>query len=111
MSGGITLAGLLGSVGGAAAVGVSWWLAGSTRRAVSLALVAGICGSVLDSVLGASVQALFQCARCGALDELGRCAACGQATQHVRGVLNNDAVNAAATAAAASLGAWIGLDR
>jgi uncharacterized protein (TIGR00297 family) len=108
-SGGVTLAGLLASVGGAATVGLTWWLAGGSARALPLAMLSGAFGSVLDSVLGATLQALSQCPGCGAWSERAWCAACGRRTQRVRGLaaVTNDSVNALATVAAAMLGEWL----
>jgi len=107
MSGGVTVAGLLASVGGAAVVGLAWWLGGGTREAVRLAVLTGVFGSVLDSVLGATLQAVYRCESCDAWAESQVCKACRGANRRVRGVLavNNDSVNALATAAATALAA------
>lgn len=78
MSGGITLEGLLASFGGALVVGVTCRLFGGRRSAPIVATVAGMVGSLFDSVLGATLQA--------------------------DGKLNNDAVNAFATLAGATVG-------
>ena len=103
-SGGVTLPGLAASVGGAACVGLAWWFATRDGHNLRMAVLAGTLGSVADSLLGATVQALYRCAQCGSLTERGT--HCDQPTMLVRGYawINNDTVNAAATL----LGALIG---
>ena len=89
---------VIGSVaaGNTAAFGHS----GSTLLLVGAAF--GVIGSLIDSVLGASLQSGFRCDSC-ARDAEGSTHSCGRRTRHVRGFLwfNNDVVNFTATALAA----------
>jgi uncharacterized membrane protein len=105
-SGGITPAGLAAGLGGALAVGLAWATLGGGWRAVNTALIAGTVGSVTDSLLGATVQALYGCARCGTLTEQAVHTRCGEQTQLVRGYwwVTNDTVNALATLIGAAVG-------
>ncbi len=59
-----------------------------------LAVVGGVAGSTLDSLLGATVQAIYICDHCGKETE-NPTHRCGRATRPVRGWswLNNDVVN------------------
>jgi uncharacterized protein (TIGR00297 family) len=106
-SGGITALGTWASLAGALLIGamataltqVSSLLRGSgwDARALAfpiLAVAGGMAGSLLDSLLGAEVQGIFYCDRCGKETESAR-HRCGQATLPVRGWpwLNNDLVN------------------
>ncbi len=67
---------------------------GLILRAPLIALVAGMAGSLADSLLGATVQGLYYCERCGKETESVR-HRCGETTRHVRGWrwLDNDLVN------------------
>jgi uncharacterized protein (TIGR00297 family) len=100
LSGGITFAGTLASVAGALLVAAVAAPAGfGTFAAVSLA---GVAGSLADSVLGASVQSLRWCPQCERSCETDP-HACGAATRAIRGAawFGNDAVNFSATLAGA----------
>ncbi len=95
-SGGVTLAGSLATLAGSLCVA----LAAAAVGVAPLVGVAagGIAGALLDSILGASLQALRYCPACERDCET-RYHACGGGTQLRRGVswIENDAVNFAAT--------------
>jgi uncharacterized membrane protein len=85
--------------------------AGSIASGVPLLLPAaglvGFVGMIADSLLGAAVQGRFRCPRCDTPSEW-RVHRCGSATVPQGGWvwLDNDGVNAAATALGA-LGGWV----
>lgn len=96
MSGGVTAAGTLASVAGAAVVaGVA---RGSGVAGFWPVAAGGIAGALCDSLLGATLQAQHWCARCDCACETNP-HACGSPSTLRRGVrwLENDAVNLAAT--------------
>lgn len=108
LSGGITLqgtaaqaAGALAVAGAAAACGIApWWPVAA----------AGFTGALLDSVLGAGVQALRWCPVCRRHCETNP-HVCGAETTLARGFawMENDAVNAAATIGGALVAAALAL--
>jgi uncharacterized protein (TIGR00297 family) len=105
-SGGVTPAGMLGSVSGAAWIALCAMLAGFRGHGVVLAaLIGGFGGSIIDSLLGATVQERRWCDACGEPTEqtIHRC---GATTHRVGGIvrLNNDVVNLLSTAAGFLLG-------
>ncbi|REE82713.1 uncharacterized protein (TIGR00297 family) [Paenibacillus taihuensis] len=117
-SGGVTPLGSGAALAGAAFIGaVATLLAGASPApegaaaggAVALlaaAAVAGTAGAFADSLLGATVQAMYRCRVCGS--ETERAEHCGVAAERVRGFagMTNDAVNLASSALAGLL-AWL----
>ena len=98
-SGGITTVGTLAGIGGAAFISLVSLLADWDRGVSACVFIGGITGSTADSLLGATLQTRRRCIECGAFTER-RVHNCGGSTRIVRGIrgLNNDGVNAAATA-------------
>lgn len=108
-SGGVTPAGIAASVVAASLVGAAgpWTLGPVPVEALPLATViaiAGLAGSLVDSGLGAALQAKRWCARCGAWTER-EVHPCGATTRHARGLrwMTNDTVNLLSTVAGAGV--------
>lgn len=104
-SGGVTPLGTAAGLLGALLCGAICGRLG-IAPAFSTAL-AGSAGMLCDSLLGATIQLRYRCPVCGLEGERRRCA-CGAARARIRGLpwMDNDAVNACATAAGALLAAW-----
>jgi uncharacterized protein (TIGR00297 family) len=100
-SGGVSLSGTLGGIAGALLVAAVAALAGNDRALFMAGALLGTGGMLLDSLLGAGLQARFRCPACNASSER-RQHGCGSRTQLVGGWrwLDNDGVNALATLAA-----------
>jgi uncharacterized protein (TIGR00297 family) len=116
-SGGVTWDGASAALLGAGLISVLAalfrWSSGETTNLV-LALgavggVAGFVGSMVDSLLGATVQGIYRCDTCHKETEK-RLHRCGTVTRLVRGWqwLNNDMVNFIATTAGALVAAGLG---
>jgi uncharacterized membrane protein len=121
-SGGVTPEGTLASLGGALTVGLAWEIVdrlrslhdGGAKRpstripAVFLTAVVGTIGCLVDSLLGASVQATYWCPACQEPTETPVHRRCGRRTVLMRGWwwMTNDAVNALATTTGALTG-WL----
>lgn len=101
-SGGITLLGSAAAALGALASGLFFWLLQRCQKSLAslplIALVSGLGGSIVDSIVGATLQAMYFCPVCEKETER-RVHNCGTRTMPLRGVtwLNNDVVNFLAT--------------
>ncbi len=115
-SGGVSLTGSLAALAGSGLVGgmavlvgaFSWSPDGGLPGWIMFIIIttAGFVGSFVDSVLGATLQAVYYCPICNKQSEKHPAHTCGTTTVQVRGLswLNNDWVNAACTLSAALVG-------
>lgn len=115
-SGAISLAGTIAAIAGAAFIALIGMIAWPDRTFTLLwkpdmaELIciawAGFMAAYLDSLMGATIQERFWCARCGAATE--RSEHCGEPAERAGGIpwFTNDAVNFAASGAAV-LFAWM----
>jgi uncharacterized protein (TIGR00297 family) len=97
-SGGISWIGTLASLAGAGIIGLEAALLNPSGRNWSyfvLATVAGLLGALFDSLLGATVQAIYYCPSCQKETERNPTHGCGATTTQIRGWtwLDNDWVN------------------
>ena len=102
-SGSLTRLGTLAALGGAALIGLvaaGFHLAQGRPALEAVALVAvvalaGLLGALVDSLLGATVQAIYTCDHCAQETERHPTHRCGNPTRHLRGWrwLDNDWVN------------------
>ena len=111
-SGGITLLGSTAAMLGALFVSTGMWVMQGCRRSLlSLplnGLLSGLAGSFFDSLLGATVQAIYYCPACDKETER-RIHSCGTKTKRLRGIswINNDTVNFGATLFGALVAIWM----
>lgn len=116
-SGAVSRLGLVATLAGAAWIGWTARLAGARRGAgwrdearaqVLVATVSGTAGSLLDSLLGATVQARYRCDRCATGTEKST-HYCGEPTRLIAGFpwLDNDVVNFLSSAGGAAVAALL----
>lgn len=104
-SGGITWLGTAGGMVGAALIGgVAAALGHPAGGLGAVVAGAGVGGMLVDSLVGATGQAVFECPACGQRTER-RAAVCHEPVRRIRGYawLDNDAVNLAATLTGAAV--------
>jgi uncharacterized protein (TIGR00297 family) len=113
-SGGISLSGTFAALGGAALVGIAAVVFSPASDWLSRWLIitfAGLVGSLFDSVLGATIQAIYWCPTCNKETERHPLHTCGSQTSLVRGWswFNNDFVNFACSlmGAIVAAGIWV----
>jgi len=99
-SGGISTIGTLASLAGSALIGLlaaSLYPAPDTVKVFLILTLSGLAGSLFDSFLGATVQAMYYCPTDKKETEKHPYHTCGTETTHIRGWawLNNDWVNGA----------------
>jgi uncharacterized protein (TIGR00297 family) len=97
-SGGVTLVGTLAALAGAGLIGLLAVLAAPSPTSAGAGLLvtlAGLSGALFDSLLGATVQAIYQCPSCNKETERHPTHTCGSPTVLKRGWrwLDNDMVN------------------
>lgn len=99
-SGGVTVLGEAAGLLGASVMGFTAWLIDGglpLKEALLSTIVAGLIGCNVDSLLGATIQAVYRCPACGERTEERR--HCGQPTIHVKGrrIIGNNTVNLLST--------------
>jgi uncharacterized protein (TIGR00297 family) len=97
-SGGVSPVGTLASLAGAGLIGLEAALlspSGVNWAFFALVTVAGLLGALFDSLLGATVQAIYYCPACQKVTERNPTHSCGTRTTQIRGWtwLDNDWVN------------------
>ncbi len=94
-SGGVSGLGFAAALAGAALIGGCAWIGHATGKAFAAIALGGWLGALLDSVLGATVQAIYYCPQCDKETEHTPTHTCGTPTLWRRGWrwMNNDMVN------------------
>ncbi len=105
-SGGVTLIGTIAATAGSLLISLGALVFQPAWILIPLVTFAGLIGSLVDSWLGATIQAGYRCSQCNKETEKYPLHSCGGQTVLIRGLswLNNDLVNAACTVTGAILG-------
>ena len=109
-SGGVSLLGSIAMLAGAAWIGALWAAAKTSVVAFLIVTFAGTAGTLVDSLLGATLQRTFVCRGCDKVTE-ATLHDCGTPSVVRRGIswMTNDAVNALATFAGALVAGGLSL--
>jgi len=99
-SGGITIPGTVASILGAASIGITGYLLSDSidLNIFSFIIIAGVFGALVDSFVGATIQAQYKCPNCKKVTEkLNHCD--DYETELLKGAkwINNDLVNLVCT--------------
>lgn len=107
-SGGISFVGTLAAVGGASFIGMVAHIGGWDSPVTNAAVIAGIAGAFIDSLIGATLQSRRWCESCRSETER-TVHSCGNETRPLRGLawLDNDLVNFVSNLLAGLLAAYI----
>ncbi len=112
-SGGVTPEGTLAALAGSALIAASAGVLGGGWALFWAVAPAGLIGALADSLLGATLQAIYRCPACGKETERYPRHTCGAETALLRGLpwVGNDLVNFLATVvgAALSMALWAAL--
>lgn len=110
MSGGVSAPGTLAALAGAGCIALLARAMGWPPRVAAGAVVGGFAGGIVDSLLGATVQARRRCPRCETITERD-VHGCGTPTLPAGGIpwLDNDRVNILSVLAGALVAAAVGL--
>jgi uncharacterized protein (TIGR00297 family) len=94
-SGGVTREGSMAALGGSGLIGIMASVGMHEFKVALAVIVGGLLGAFADSLLGASVQAIYYCSTCEKQTECYPMHSCGTSTKYVRGWrwLTNDGVN------------------
>ena len=118
-SGGVSLYGTLAAAGGSVLIAVLGVICTPSLNLVTpklslvvvfiILLFSGLLGSLFDSLLGATVQAIYCCPQCDKETEKHPLHTCGTQTVQVRGIkwMNNDMVNLCCAAMGAIISALL----
>ena len=101
-SGGISLTGTVSALAGSTLIALTAAIFKPDMVYVLLVAIAGLAGSLVDSWIGASIQAIYYCESCRKETEKYPLHGCGTATRRLRGLawVNNDVVNTTCTLSA-----------
>jgi len=105
-SGAVSVVGLFGAAVGSAIVGCSAipWSSVVSRNPIIYALLGGMSGMAVDSLVGASLQARYRCAVCASLTEKREHCEKPALLEGGYGWMTNDSVNLSCTIAGAAVG-------
>lgn len=103
VSGGVSVTGLLAALAGSIVIATVGWFFNNNLAYFLIVCLSGFAGSMVDSLLGASLQVVYFCPRCEKETEKHPLHSCSERTVYRRGWkwFNNDIVNLACTMFAA----------